>query len=336
LCGRFVLATSGQKRYSLATKFLAENDPTFITGHGIRIFMKTAFFRLAAACEVFAVIAVATAALPAHAARVGVLSNNYAAATAADFAAKIPGHTFTGVDTSASVPTLPSLTSAFDAVLVFEDGVFANSTAVGDIAAAFANTGRPVVLGTFYDQDRSDSHNPALAFPSHGWGLLETIDPDTTDGIGVRTDATGVPNLPRVLNSATIIHHALTNGVTALAATSGFAGGNQAKAGTIVLANWSEPNARGLADPAIAYRITGAACVVQIGIAPDYAVGVGAGYGGFTGDFYVVWKNAFDFAATSCGLANRIPTVSNTGLALTMLLVVAIAFSQRRRIARRR
>ena len=45
-------------------------------------------------------------------------------------------------------------------------------------------------------------------------------------------------------------------------------------AGTIVLANWSEPNARGLPDPAIAYRETGIACVIQIGIAPDYAVGV--------------------------------------------------------------
>jgi hypothetical protein len=298
--------------------------------------MKTAFFRLAAACGMFALFAVALAAAPAHAARVGVLSNNYAVTTAADFAAKIPGHTFTGVDVSSSVPTLPLLLSAYDVLLVFEDGAFANATSVGNIAAAFANAGRPVVLGTFYDQDRSDANNPALAIQHNGWGALELIDPNTTDGIGVHTDGSGVPNLPRVLNAGGIVPHALTHGVTALGAGSGFAGGNQAKAGTIVLANWTELNARGLPDPAIAYRVTGIACVIQVGIAPDYAVGVGTGYGNFTGNFYAVWTNAFDFAASSCSPSNMIPSLSNGGLALTMLLVVALAFSQRRRFLRSR
>ena len=294
--------------------------------------------RLAAVFGMFACCLAALAASPAHAARVGVLSDKYAVGTAADFAAKIPGHTFTGVDTFTTVPTLASLTSSFDALLVFEDGVFANSTAVGDVAAAFANTGRAVVVGTFYDQDRSDSANPALVIPAHGWGALEGIDPSTTDGIGVRTDGTGQPNLPRVLNAASIVPHPLTQGVTALGATSGFAGGNEAKAGTIVLANWTELNAHGLPDPAIAYRVTGAACVIQIGIAPDYAVGVGTGYGSFTGNFYTVWGNAFDFAANSCqplsgpALSTSVPTLSDGGLALTMLLVLAVAFSQRRRL----
>jgi hypothetical protein len=296
--------------------------------------------RLAAVCGMFTLFAFVVAASPVHAARVGVLSNKYAAETAADFAAKIPGHSFTGVDTFASVPTLPSLLAAYDVLLVFEDTRFVNSKAVGDVAAAFANTGRPVVLGTFYDQDRSDSANPALTLPPldkpGGWGALEAIDPNTTDGIGVATDATGKPNLPRVLNAASIVPHALTQGVTALGATSGFAGGNQAKAGTVVLANWTEPNARGLPDPAIAYRLTGATCVIQIGIAPDYAVGPPPGYGNFTGDFYVVWKDAFDFAASSCGRSKAIPSLSYGGLALTVLLVVAVAFSQRRRFVRSR
>jgi hypothetical protein len=290
--------------------------------------------RLAAVCGMFALCAAAVAAPPAHAARVGVLSNKYAAETAADFAAKIPSHTFTGVDTFAGVPTLSSLTGSFDVVLVFEDGRFVNSKAVGDVVAAFAGTGRPVVLGTFYDQDRSDVSNPYLiVIPSPGgWGALELIDPDTTDGNGVPTDATGFPNRPRVLNAATIVPHPLTQGVTALGAVSGFAGGNQAKPGTTVLANWTEPNARNLPDPAIAYRLTSTTCVVQIGIAPNYAVGVGTGYGNFTGDFYTVWKNAFDFAANSCGTAKRIPSLSEGGLALTVLLVLVVAFSQRRRL----
>ncbi len=292
--------------------------------------------RLAAACGLFALFAVALTATSAQAARVGVLSNNYAAATAADFTTKIPGHTFTGVDTSANVPTLASLTGAYDVLLVFEDGAYANSLGVGNVAAAFANTGRGVVLGTFYDQDRSDVKNPALASQAHGWGALELIDPTTSDGTGVRTDVNGVPNLPRVLNAASIVIHPLTKGVTALSAPSGLAGGNQAKPGTVVLASWTELNAHGLPDPAIAYRITGAACVVQIGIAPDYAIGIGAAYSNFSGNFYVVWKNAFEFAATSCGTATKIPSLSDGGLALTVLLVIAIAFSQRRRIVRSR
>lgn len=288
-----------------------------------------------------AIVVAALAASPAHAARVGVLSNNNAVATAADFAARMPGHVFTGVATSGAVPTLASLQDAFDILLVFEDGRYPNATAVGDVSAAFANAGRAVILGTFYDQDRSDSVNPALLVPSHGWGALELIDPNTTDGVGVSTDGTGVPNLARELNAGSIVAHPLTQGVTALGAVSGFAGGNQAKAGTIVLANWTEPNARGLADPAIAFRVTGSACVIQIGIAPDYAVGVGIGYGNFTGDFYRVWSNAFDFAATSCGASSPnetlpgIPTLSDGGLALTALLIVALAFSQRRRFVAR-
>jgi IPTL-CTERM motif len=307
--------------------------------------MKTAVPRLAAVCAIFTLLA-AVAAGPVHAARVGVLSDNCAqcpgtaVATAADFSAKIPGHTFTGIDTSQAVPTLPALLSSYDVLLVFEDGRYANSKAVGNVAAAFANVGRAVVLGAFYDQDRSDAANPAITLipVPGGWGGLEAIDPDTTDGLGVRTDASGVPNLPRVLNIGSLIPHPLTKGITALTASSGFAGGNQAKPGTVVVGNWTEANARGQPDPAIAYRITGAACVVQIGIAPDYGVGVGSGYGAgnFTGDFYVLWKNAFDFAATSCGTAggNAIPTLSDAGLALTILLVVAVAFSQRRRTTR--
>jgi len=155
----------------------------------------------------------------------------------------------------------------------------------------------------------------------------------------VRTDAAGVPNFPRTLNTASIVPHPLTKGVTALAATTGFGGGNQAKAGTTVLATWAEPNARGLPDPVIALRATGAVCVIQIGIAPDYAVGAGPGYGGFSGNFYTVWKNAFDYGASGCfGAAPPdggigVPALSDAGLVLTALLVLAVAFSQRRRFA---
>src|SRR5205085_11565996 len=143
----------------------------------------------------------ACAALGAQAARIGVLSNKNADAVAADFQTKIPGHAFTGVDVGAGAPPLATLTTQFDALLLFEDGSFAQSPGVGTTVAAFARSGRGVVLGTFYDQDRSDG---SPEFTPHGWGDLETIDPNTTDGVGTAYQ-------PRTLG--TVVPHPLTVGV---------------------------------------------------------------------------------------------------------------------------
>jgi hypothetical protein len=241
------------------------------------------------------IAAASVLSLPADAARVGVLSNRWSAETAANFNARIPAHTFTGVDVSSSTPTLASLQASFDVVLLFEDGVFANAQTVGNVVAQFANSGRAVILGTFYDQDRSDVANTSIPLPN-GWGALETLDPNTTDGIGTPTDGAGVPNAARTLNAASIVAHPLTVGVTSLTSNQ-FGGGNQAKPGTVVLAHWNQPNARGQPDPAIALRLTGFACVIHIGIAPDYPI-VGAGQ--FGGDFYRVWSNAVEFGALGC------------------------------------
>lgn len=243
-------------------------------------------------------------ALTAHAARVAVLSNAWSAETAADFNAKIHGHVFTGYDVSASTPALDVLLANYDAILLFEDSVFVNATAVGNRVAEFANAGRGVVLGTFYDQDRSDA--AAGAAQPHGWGALETIDPNTTDGVGT-------PYAVRTLASDSIVAHPLTAGVTSLSALRGspgpYAGGNQAKSGTTVVAAWSQRNARGGVDPAIAYRVTGAACVIHVGIAPQYAVVARFNTYGtdFAGDFYRAFANAFDFAASDCKVATIIP-----------------------------
>jgi hypothetical protein len=252
----------------------------------------SSLFRVLAAFVVGSMLAT-----PSHAVRVGVLSNALAEKTAADYSAKIPGNTYTAVDVTASVPALDFLTTNFDVVLLFEDSVFANSTAVGNRVSEFANTGRAVVLGTFYDQDRSDAIG-GTTIP-HGWGTLETIDPNTTDGAGTSYAV-------RTLAPATIVTHALTQGVTALAALRGnpgpYAGGNQAKAGTTVVAYWTQLNARGQPDPAIAYRITANACVIHIGIAPQYGVVATFGNFGtdFSGDFYRAWGNAFSFGAAHC------------------------------------
>jgi len=287
-------------------------------------------FRACAARCLIAFAVFLGAAAHADAARVGVLSNRFSAQTAADFNARITGHTFTALDTAIVVPALKTLTDAFDVILLFEDETFANSRFVGDVVAAYANTGRAVVIGAFYDQDRSDA---APVNSPHGWGALEGIDPNTTDGVGT-------PGAARTLNVATMQFHVLTRGINSLTSAK-FAGGNQAKAGTTVVANWDQPNARGQSDPAIAYRITGAACVIHVAIAPNYPV-FGIAGTDFSGDFHRAWRNAFDFGAAKClggsvdtagpGAA-AIPTLSSWGLALTIMLLGAIAALTLRRRA---
>ncbi len=286
--------------------------------------MKLGWFRLSIA------VALIGFAGPAAAARVGVLSNKYFAEAATSFTANLTGHTFTAVDVSVSTPTLAALNASYDVVLLFEDGVFANSTNIGTVIAQYANAGHPVIVATFYDQDRSDAANPAVQ-PAHGWGVLETLDPNTTDGIGVPTDAAGVPNATRTLNPASIVAHPLTQGLTTLFSQA-YAGGNQAKPGTAVLANWSQPNARGLPDPVVSLRMTGRACVIGVGIVPHYAA-LGTSGTNFGGDYYRLWQNAFNFAGANCGVIPIVPTLGEGGLVLLALLLAALAWRERRRLA---
>ena len=276
-----------------------------------------------------AALTLAAMAGGAEAARVGVLSTKFAVQAAADLGSHLTGHTFTGVDVSAATPTLASLTAAYDVLLVFADPNFSTAPAVGDVAAAFANAGHSVVLGTFYDQQRSDAGGS-------GWGTLETIDPNTTDQLAVPPGGQS-----RTLDGASLVSHPLTQQVASLYGTQ-WAGGNEAKPGTIVVALWQQPNARGKADPAIAYRVTGTACVIQLGIAPHYAAlgALGVNYGG---DFYRAWQNAFDFAAVGCArgvLAGDppppVPTLSEMALAALALALAGLAFVERRRLAARR
>ena len=286
--------------------------------------MQSRLFRDFAAAIVVAV-AVGAGIVPrsAFAARVGVISNNYETETATDFGAHMTGHTFTPIDPTVTVPALDTLLQNFDVLLVFEDTTYANATAVGNVVAAFAQTGHSVVLGTFYDQDRSDG---SAAFTPHGWGALEQIDPNTTDG-------TGTAYSLRSLDPASIVPSKLTAGVSTLFG-SRFAGGNQAKAGTIVVAEWAQPNARGGRDPAIAFRRTGRACVIHIAIAPQYPT-VGAINVDWGGDFYRAWQNAFDFGADHCTSGASIPTLSTAALALTALLLAALVALPRVRTRRR-
>jgi hypothetical protein len=277
----------------------------------------------------------------AFAENIAVLSNNLADAAAADFNTNIPQHTFTAFTVGGGPPDLPTLQS-FDAILLFEDGWFSEAPNVGDRVAEYANAGGSVILGTFYNQDRSDSTSGG----GNGWGNLELIDPNTSDGVGTSYDGD-------TLDAASIVAHPLTVGVTSLfSGSDGYSGGNEAKPGTVVLALWENFNALGNPDPAIAYRITGAACVIHIGIAPQYA-----NYGtlgtDFGGDFYQVWSNAFDFAVDGeeCSATlpppvppvppappappEVVPTMSAYGLVLTILGLLSVAARRLRASAKR-
>ena len=80
-----------------------------------------------AAIAIAVAVAAALASNLSHAARVAILSNNHATETAVDFGAKIPGHTFTPINVSVAVPSLASLTTNYDVLLLFEDSTFANA-----------------------------------------------------------------------------------------------------------------------------------------------------------------------------------------------------------------
>jgi hypothetical protein len=278
-----------------------------------------------------AVVAGCVLSSPALAARVAILSNAWSAQTAADYNAKIPQHVFTGIDVTLSVPSLDTLLANYDVVLLFEDTVFGNAPAVGSLVAAFANAGHAVVLGTFYDQDRSDAIGGTTA--PHGWGALESIDPNTTDGVGTAYAV-------RTLDPASIVAHPLTSGIETLSALRGnpgpYAGGNEAKPGTTVVAAWAQPNVRGNVDPAIDYRQTDKACVIHIGIAPHYGVLDKFGTYGvdFDGDFYRAWRNAFDFGALHCR-PSPIPALSAWAYIALATLIASFAGLAMARMRRR-
>ncbi len=228
-------------------------------------------------------------ATPANAAKVLVLANSGDASVAAEFTAKTVGHVYTAFNVANAVPTLAQM-NQHDAVLLFENGIFANSTAVGNAVAGYYNQGgKCVVIGTFYWQDRSD--NPKYFQP--GWGALEAIDVFTGK-------AGGSEYAPDSMDAASIVVHPITAGVKALSAGS-YRGGVDAKATTTVLAKWLTPNTLNGVDPVIGIRADpNGSKFVGISIFPDYeAVG---NYGqDFNGDFYPLWQNTFTWCASACG-----------------------------------
>jgi hypothetical protein len=219
-----------------------------------------------------------------------VLSNSPGgnAAIRDSFPPYMPGFTFDTMDVSAQTPTLAFLRQ-YRLVLLYEDGLFPNAINVGDTVAAYVQAGGNLVIGTFYWQDRSD--NLEFAGTTASWGALETLDPFLGPfGSEYRPDSLYVPSL---------VAHPMTAGLTALWVAQ-FHGGVQAKAGTVVVAEWSDacdickPDIR---TPLIGYR-TGALNqrIVAVSTAPQYPAYSTPTAAVFSGDFYALWANVLGWA----------------------------------------
>ncbi len=211
-----------------------------------------------------------------------------------EFGVRMLGIEFDTMNVSGQTPTLAFL-ATFQAVLLYENGLFGNAPSVGDVVYDFVQAGGNVVIGTFYWQDRSDNLRPELT--SSGWGALEMIDPF----LGPQ----GSEYVPDSLDMASIVAHPLTAGVDSLLVDS-FHGGVAPKAGTTVVASWSD------GVPLIGYRTEpGGQRLVAVSTFPSYAR-----HCCFEGDFYLIWENALRFA-----LSGSIPAASPAAVAARGLQV---------------
>ena len=175
------------------------------------------------------------------------------------------------------VNTAPGLSylRQFDVVLLFANGLFDQSSVLGSQIRDYVQLGGNVITATFYWQNRSDSGLGAT-----GWGTLESIDPFSS-GAGQTYQAA-------VLGSVQDPNHPLVQGVTTLTST-GFRGAVSAKAGTTVVARWSDNS------PLIGYQVLPSGSrMVAVSLFP--ASGTAA-----TGSVVTLWRNAVAWAGAAGG-----------------------------------
>ncbi len=179
------------------------------------------------------------------------------------------------------VNQLPSadLLNQHDVVLLFANGLFDASSALGSLVRDYVSIGGNVVTTSFYWQNRLDS-----GLGSTGWGSLELVDAMTSFG--------GVNYSPGALGS--VVPHPLTTGLNTLTSSS-FWGGASARtdAGARVVATWAD------GSPLVAHRtLAGGQRMVGVSLFP--AIGQGA-----TGDVAVLFQNAVNWAGSAGGPAQN-------------------------------
>jgi hypothetical protein len=193
-----------------------------------------------------------------------------------------------GVNTSTffyvnQTPGLATL-RRYDVVLLFVNGIFNETQALGNELAQYVQAGGNLVIGSFYWQARSDG-----GFSSPGWGDLESLDPFTAK-VNPFTGKGGATYSADYLNANTIVAHPLTIGVNTIASVAGYSAGVAAKPTTAVVASW------GLGDPFIGYRILGGGQrIVAVSLFPAATVNQ------VSGDVQPLWENAVTWAGIAGG-----------------------------------
>lgn len=163
----------------------------------------------------------------------------------------------------------------FDVILLFTNGLFNQSIVLGDEVEDYVQLGGNLITSTFYWQNRSDS-----GLGSVGWGTLEAVDPFTSGPGQTYQSAT--------LNTNVTVAHPLTTGLLALTST-GFRGAVAAKAGTTVVARWSD------GSPLVGYQVLPwGSRMVGVSLFP--ASGAAA-----TGNVQTLWRNAVVWAGAAGG-----------------------------------
>ena len=229
-----------------------------------------------------------------------VLSNTHADTVAADFSQRMPTLNFSWFNANFDTPTLNYL-NQFDAVLLFEDGNFANAPNVGNVLYQYYTQGnKGVVVGIFYWQDAKDS--PEYGSQNFGWGSFEPVVP--------LVNVAGDEYRPRSLDASSIVTHPVTAGVSSLS-VGGYAGSLKAAPGATVLAYWNENNDDGSRDTAVGILEQFGSRIVGVGAYPNYPYyQPNDPMSTFSGDYYQLWANALTWAAFGSGCDSTPPQVS--------------------------
>ena len=172
----------------------------------------------------------------------------------------------------------------YDVVLLFVNGIFNETQALGNELAQYVEAGGNLVIGSFYWQARSDG-----GFGSPGWGDLEGYDPFTAR-VNPFTGKGGATYSADYLNTQNIVAHPLTLGLNTLVSVAGYSAGVAAKTSATVVASWTS------GDPLIGYRILGGGQrIVAVSLFPAATANQ------VSGDVLPLWENAVTWAGIAGG-----------------------------------
>jgi hypothetical protein len=159
-------------------------------------------------------------------------------------------------------------------VLLYEDGIFSQSTTVGNILYQYVMSGGNLVIGTFYWQDHTN------AGWGGSWGDLEMIEPLYNGSCRYQVDSLG-----------TTIDHPLTSGINSLK-TYYRGGPNTLRNNATAVAWWSNE------DVMIAFNKPGGTItMVTTYPAENYYAETRGDPDPVEGDFFKLWENALKWTA---------------------------------------